>query len=259
MSGRAARISLRDGCFRRQATASPRFTRLSSGPRRGRHDWDRGRHRRRQHRRQRTIFLPLPAGADIRGSAELVARSIRPRRGGVPSMQPTCSPWTAGHGRKPRASLLVPVDGSPVREMLDDTAGYYWTPAWSPDGSTLATVRRECRRGVGAAPVQRRGQVDSRAGGRRNRPRPWSSPVCSWGKAYWSWRAAVVPRQRTHRLHGLLPDWRFTACLRCQCGWDEPGRPRRRKPAAVVTGWRVAPGQSISRCRGFHRPLDHAR
>jgi Tol biopolymer transport system component len=40
--------------------------------------------------------------------------------------------------------FIVPVDGSPVRELLDDTAGWFWTPDWSPDGSTLATVRREC-------------------------------------------------------------------------------------------------------------------
>ena len=39
---------------------------------------------------------------------------------------------------------VVPVDGSPVRDLLDDTAGWFWTPFWSPDGSTFATVRREC-------------------------------------------------------------------------------------------------------------------
>ena len=67
--------------------------------------------------------------------------------------------------------FIVPVDGSPVRELLDDTDWLVVDPDWSPDGSTFATVRNECA--SGEAPPQCSGEVTSSlvAGGRRRRHR----------------------------------------------------------------------------------------
>ena len=64
-----------------------------------------GRNRGRQHRRKRAGD-PVPSRRRVHpGLGDLVARSNRPRRGGVPSMQYAHGAWTAGHGRKPRAHL----------------------------------------------------------------------------------------------------------------------------------------------------------
>ena len=89
------------------------------------------------------ILLPLPAGADIRGSA-----SWSPDQSAL--VVAACLPCNRARLGEPATAenhehlYVVPVDGSPVRDMLDDTSGYAWTPAWSPDGSTLATARTEC-------------------------------------------------------------------------------------------------------------------
>ena len=89
------------------------------------------------------VLLLLPEGADIRGAASwspdqsaLVVAACLPCNRAVLGEAPTAE----NHEHL----YVVPVDGSPVRELLDDTVGYAWTPAWSPDGSTLATVRKEC-------------------------------------------------------------------------------------------------------------------
>ena len=68
--------------------------------------------------------------------------------------------------------------------MLDDTSGYSWTPAWSPDGSTLATVRRECL--AEWVPLECSGEVTSSWSWWPPRPaNAWSSRVSSSGKASW--------------------------------------------------------------------------
>jgi Tol biopolymer transport system component len=40
--------------------------------------------------------------------------------------------------------FIVPVDGSPVRELLDGAEDIFFSPAWSPDGTTIAFGRNEC-------------------------------------------------------------------------------------------------------------------
>ncbi len=88
-------------------------------------------------------FLPLPAGADIRGAA-----SWSPDETAL--VVAACLPCNRARLGEPATAenhehiYVVPVDGSTPRDMLDDTTGYSWTPAWSPDGSTFAIGRREC-------------------------------------------------------------------------------------------------------------------
>ncbi len=88
--------------------------------------------------------LSLPAGAAIRGWA-----SWAPDESAL--VVAACNPCNHAQLGQPATAAnhehlyVVPVDGSPVRELLDDTTGWMWTPAWSPDGSTFATLRRECR------------------------------------------------------------------------------------------------------------------
>ena len=88
--------------------------------------------------------LTAPSGAAIRGWATwspdqsaLVVAACNPCNHAAEANQPATA-------ENHEHLYVVPVDGSPVRELLDDTGGWLWTPMWSPDGSTFATVRREC-------------------------------------------------------------------------------------------------------------------
>ena len=103
--------------------------------------------------------LLLPAGAEIRGWASwspdgsaLVVAACLPCNDAIEPGQPATA-------ENHEHLYIVPVDGSPVRELLDETAGWLWTPAWSPDGSNIATVRNECA--SGEAPSQCSGEVTS--------------------------------------------------------------------------------------------------
>jgi hypothetical protein len=40
--------------------------------------------------------------------------------------------------------FIVRLDGSPVRELLDEAETMFWSATWSPDGATIAFVRTEC-------------------------------------------------------------------------------------------------------------------
>jgi len=39
---------------------------------------------------------------------------------------------------------IVPIDGSPVQELLDETETRFFSPAWSPDGTTIAFSQYVC-------------------------------------------------------------------------------------------------------------------
>ncbi len=102
--------------------------------------------------------LTLPAGAAIRGWANwspdqsaLVVAACRPCNHAIEDEPPTAT----NHDHL----YIVPLDGSPVRELLDDTDGWLWTPTWSPDGTTLATVRSQCS--SDEAPPQCGGDISS--------------------------------------------------------------------------------------------------
>ncbi|HEY8198454.1 MAG TPA: hypothetical protein VIF44_01685 [Candidatus Limnocylindrales bacterium] len=43
--------------------------------------------------------------------------------------------------------FIVPANGAPVRDLLDVTGVTFGSPAWSPDGSTIAFVNDDCREG----------------------------------------------------------------------------------------------------------------
>ena len=40
--------------------------------------------------------------------------------------------------------FIVPVNGSPVQELLDEAETIFWSAAWSPDGTTIAFVSHAC-------------------------------------------------------------------------------------------------------------------
>lgn len=39
---------------------------------------------------------------------------------------------------------VVPVDGSPIRDLIDDTRRGFFGPAWSPADASIVVVRKEC-------------------------------------------------------------------------------------------------------------------
>ena len=105
--------------------------------------------------------LSVPAGAAIRGWATwapdqsaLVVAACHPCNDAIEEGQPATA---ENHDHL----YVVPVDGSPVRELLDDTGGWFWTPFWSPDASTFATVRRECASPGGVTSVQQQRDITS--------------------------------------------------------------------------------------------------
>ena len=106
---------------------------------------------------QVTLSLPEGAPSGVGGpgppiESALVVAACRPCNDASEQGQPATA---ENHDHL----FIVPVDGSPVRELLDDTTGWFWTPIWSPDGSTFATVRRECV--AQEAPPQCSGEITS--------------------------------------------------------------------------------------------------
>jgi Tol biopolymer transport system component len=90
-------------------------------------------------------LLPLPAGADVRGGGV----SWSPDQSAVAAAG--CLPCnTAEYGKLPNAVnhdhvFVVPLDGSPVGQLLDDTHGGYGAPAWSRDGATFLVGKADCQ------------------------------------------------------------------------------------------------------------------
>jgi WD40 repeat protein len=90
--------------------------------------------------------LSIPAGASIRGSVSWSPdQTALVAAGCVPCNH--AGPGEPASGENREHIWVVPVDGSPVRELLDVTAGWFWTPIWSPDASSFAMVRRTCDSG----------------------------------------------------------------------------------------------------------------
>jgi Tol biopolymer transport system component len=91
--------------------------------------------------------FPLPAGADVPGGGV----SWSPDQSAVAVAG--CLPCnTAEYGELPNAVnhghvFVVPLDGSPVRQLLDDTHGGFGVPAWSRDGATFLTGKGDCQAG----------------------------------------------------------------------------------------------------------------
>jgi Tol biopolymer transport system component len=93
------------------------------------------------------VHLPLPTGVGAVGNgvswapdgSAVVTEGCRP-----------CNDAGFGQRQKPVAHyhlFIVPMDGSPVRELLDDTSGGPGAPAWSPDRASIAVVRLMCAPG----------------------------------------------------------------------------------------------------------------
>jgi hypothetical protein len=91
--------------------------------------------------------LPLPTGADSgaagvalswapNGSAVVIA-GCRPCNYADPDKTPT--DVTRTH------LFIVPVDGAPVREILDETREGVFTPTWSREGASIVVGRNDCQ------------------------------------------------------------------------------------------------------------------
>ena len=146
--------------------------------------------------------LSVPAGAQIRGWATwapdqsaLVVAACLPCNEALEEGQPATA---ENHDHL----YVVPVDGSPVRELLDDTGGWFWTPSWSPDGSTFATVQEGVRVAGGGTELQQpRDHVVTGRGGRRGRIVTCARHERSArGRPYRDRTAALVPRWWAHRI-----------------------------------------------------------
>jgi Tol biopolymer transport system component len=94
--------------------------------------------------------LPLPPGSHANGSrypiswspdeSAVVIGGCRPCNDPVSPDVADITPTAVEHGHL----FIVPVDGSPVRELLDATETGLYSAAWSPDGTTIAFGRYEC-------------------------------------------------------------------------------------------------------------------
>jgi Tol biopolymer transport system component len=90
--------------------------------------------------------LPLPNGSDSGAAGEtlswspdesaVVIAGCRPCNYADPDRSPTAV--THSH------LFIVPVDGSPVRELLDETTESISTPTWSRDGASILVGRNDC-------------------------------------------------------------------------------------------------------------------
>ncbi len=91
--------------------------------------------------------LPLPKGANSGASGETLAWAPD----GSAVVVAGCRPCNyAGPGKTPTdvthsRLFIVPVDGAPVRELLDETREGVFAPIWSPDGASIVVGRNDCQ------------------------------------------------------------------------------------------------------------------
>ena len=91
--------------------------------------------------------LPLPKGADSGAAGE--ALSWAPDGSAV--VIAGCRPCNyAGPGKTPTDVthshlFIVPLDGTPVQELLDETGEGLFNPSWSPDGLSIVVGRNDCQ------------------------------------------------------------------------------------------------------------------
>jgi dipeptidyl aminopeptidase/acylaminoacyl peptidase len=92
-------------------------------------------------------LLPLPPDAQAVGlswspdGSAVVVSGCRPCNNNPNNpLYPDWTPTAVQHSHL----FIVPVDGSPVRELLDDTRAVFVSATWSPDGATIALTRSEC-------------------------------------------------------------------------------------------------------------------
>ena len=89
-------------------------------------------------------LLPLPSKMEVSGTAwspdgtAIVVAGCRPCNDAANSNDP---PTAIQHQRL----LLVPVDGGPVRDLLEVTGVTFGSPAWSPNGSIISILYTACR------------------------------------------------------------------------------------------------------------------
>lgn len=90
--------------------------------------------------------LPLPSGADSGAAGEAVSWSPDGSAVVVAGCRP-CNYSDPGGKRTDVTHshlFIVPIDGSRVRELLDETSEGVGAPVWSPDGTSIIVARNDC-------------------------------------------------------------------------------------------------------------------